>query len=101
MSDDSSAQGRGLSSATTVYLQAPSQTILPKPDHRPNCRCPVNNTRVVVGNLCLGGKGMGGMGAHGTPSASLLRAAELGEREQNGQPFPWRQNDVRTAGREA
>ena len=39
-SDDSSAQGRGLSSATTVYLQAPPQTALPKPEHRPNCRCP-------------------------------------------------------------
>ena len=48
-SDDSSAQGRGLSSATTVYLQAPPQTVLPKPEHRPNCRCPVNNYRVVVG----------------------------------------------------
>ena len=34
-SDDSSAQGRGLSSATTLYLQAPSQTALPKPEHRP------------------------------------------------------------------
>ena len=48
-SDDSSAQGRGLSSATTVYLQTPPQTVLPKPEHRPNCRCPVNNYRVVVG----------------------------------------------------
>jgi hypothetical protein len=49
LSDDSSAQGRGLLSATTVYLQAPPQTVLPKPEHRPNCRCPVNNYRVVVG----------------------------------------------------
>ena len=59
-SDDSSAQGRGLSSATTVYLQAPPQTVLPKPEHRPNCRCPVNNYRVVVGNLSLGGNGWDG-----------------------------------------
>ena len=55
-----SAQGRGLSSATTVYLQAPPQTALPKPEHRPNCRCPVNNYRVVVGNLSLGGNGWDG-----------------------------------------
>ena len=56
----SSAQGRGLSSATTVYLQAMPQTALPKPEHRPNCRCPVNNYRVVVGNLSLGGNGWDG-----------------------------------------
>ena len=61
-SDDSSAQGRGLSSATTVYLQAPPPTALPKPEHRPNCRCPVNNTRVVVGES-LSWRAPGGMGA--------------------------------------
>ena len=60
-SDDSSAQGRGLSSATTVYLQAPPQAVLPKPEHRPNCRCPVNNYRVVVGKISL----LAGMGWDG------------------------------------
>ena len=60
VSGDSSAQGRGLSSATTVYLQAPPQAALPKPEHRPNCRCPVNNYRVVVVNLSLGGNGWDG-----------------------------------------
>ena len=50
-SGDSSAQGKGLSSATTVYLQAPPQTALPKPEHRPNCRCPVNNYGVIGSRL--------------------------------------------------
>ena len=60
-SDDSSAQGRGLSSATTFYLQAPPPTALPKPEHRPNCRCPVNNSRVVVGGK-PSWRALGGMG---------------------------------------
>ena len=84
-SDDSSAQGRGLSSATTVYLQAPPQTALPKPEHRPNCRsncrCPVNNTRVVVlENLCLGGNGWDGY--QRTPNASRCHS-QLGQRTLN------------------
>ena len=60
LSDDSSAQGRGLSSATTVYLQAPPPTALPKPEHRPHYGwCPVNNYRAVVVLLCFGGLWVG------------------------------------------
>ena len=55
LSDDSFAQGRGLSSATTFYLQAPPPTVLPKPEHRPYCRCPVKNSRVVVQKVQKGG----------------------------------------------
>ena len=31
-----------------LNLQAPPPAAMPKPDYRPNCRCPVNNYRVVV-----------------------------------------------------
>ena len=42
---DSSAQGRSLGRQLRLNLQAPPPAALPKPDHRPNCRCPVNNSR--------------------------------------------------------
>ena len=58
-SDDSSAQGRGLSSATTVYLQAPPQ----RPCLNQSTALTVGVRRTTVGllleNLCLGGLWVG------------------------------------------
>ena len=75
-SDDSSAQGRGLSSATTVYLQVPPQAVLPRPEHRPNCRW---SGEQLSGCCCIISllAGMGGMGTPGHTGHRMLLSITL------------------------
>ena len=71
--------GKRLSSATAVHLQAPPQTALPKPEHRPNCRCPVKPIGLLLEVSLLAG--MGGMGTHasnGRDGHRMLLSVTLG-----------------------
>ena len=75
-SDGSSAQGRGLSSATTVYLQVPPQAVLPRPEHRPNCRWSGEQLSGCCCKISLLA-GMGGMGTDGHTGHRMLLSITL------------------------
>jgi len=57
-----------------LNLKAPPPADLPKPNHRPGCRCPVNNSRVVVRKARKGGlrDGAGGKEHRMLLSVTLL-----------------------------